>query len=296
MFQGVYTAIVTPFRADGSVDYECLKALVARQRDAGVAGIVPVGTTGESPSLSYEEHIKVIETVVEACGVGKVCCKDRPMVIAGTGANSTSEALELTRQAKSVGADATLQVTPYYNKPSQEGLYRHFMEVAEKGGLPVMLYNVPGRTSKEIDVETVARLASHEMVVAIKEAAGSVDRVSRILDVCELTVLSGDDALTLPMMSVGATGVVSVASNVIPKVMRELVVAALAGRWDEARTLHKCYYRVMNGFFLDTNPVPVKTALAMLGLCEETFRLPLCPMEPAVRDRLRDILDKSGVV
>ncbi len=296
MFQGVYTALVTPFRADGTVDYDCLRALVGRQCEAGVAGIVPVGTTGESPSLSYEEHIKVIETVVEACGVGKVCCKDRPMVIAGTGANSTSEALELTQQAKAVGADATLQVTPYYNKPSQEGLYRHFMEVAEKGGLPVVLYNVPGRTSKEIAVDTVARLAPHERIVAVKEAAGSVDRVSQIRDVCDITVLSGDDALTLPMMSVGASGVISVAANVIPKVMVELVAAALAGHWDAARTLHMCYYRVMTGFFLDTNPVPVKTALALLGLCEEVFRLPLCPMETSLRERLHAILEKSGVI
>ena len=296
MFQGVCTAIVTPFTASGAVDYDCLRALVARQCEAGVAGIVPVGTTGESPSLSYDEHIKVIETVAEACGVGSVCCKDRPIVIAGTGANSTSEALELTEQAKAVGADATLQVTPYYNKPSQEGLYRHFMEVAEKGGLPVVLYNVPGRTAKEIEVETIARLASHNMIVAVKEAGGSVDRVSQIRDVCDITVLSGDDILTLPMMIVGAVGVISVASNVIPKPMCELVAAALEGRWDEARALHTCYYRVMKGFFLDTNPVPVKTTLAMLGLCEEVFRLPLCPMDPSVRTRLQDIMEKSGVV
>jgi len=296
MFQGVYTAIVTPFRADGSVDYDGLRVLVGRQCEAGVAGLVPVGTTGESPTLSYEEHIKVIATVAEACGVGSVCCKDRPLVLAGTGANATAEALELTRQAKAVGADATLQVTPYYNKPSQEGLYRHFMEVAEKGGLPVVLYNVPGRTAREIGVETVARLAGHDMIVAVKEAAGSVDRVSRILDVCEITVLSGDDVLTLPMMAVGARGVISVASNVIPKVMRDLVASALEGNWESARTLHKCYYRVMNGFFLDTNPVPVKTALAMLGLCEEVFRLPLCPLEPALRTQLQEILEHSGVI
>jgi 4-hydroxy-tetrahydrodipicolinate synthase len=296
MLEGVYTALVTPFRADQSVDYDCLRALVARQREAGVAGIVPVGTTGESPSLSYEEHIKVIETVVEACNKGVTCCKDRLQVIAGTGANSTAEALELTRQAKAVGADATLQVTPYYNKPSQEGLYRHFTEVAEKGGLPVVLYNVPGRTAREIDVSTVARLAGHEMIVAVKEAAGSVDRVSQILDVCDITVLSGDDALTLPMMAVGATGVISVASNVIPKVMQTLVQAVQEGRWEEARALHRCYYRVMTGFFLDTNPVPVKAALAMLGLCEESFRLPLCEMESGLRDTLRGILVHSGIL
>lgn len=296
MLQGVYTALVTPFQANGEVDYDCLRALVARQCEAGVEGIVPVGTTGESPSLSYEEHIKVIQTVAESCGAGTACCKDRPLVIAGTGANSTSEALELTHQAKAVGADATLQVTPYYNKPSQEGLYRHFMEVAEKGGLPVVLYNVPGRTARAIDVETIVRLAKHDQVVAVKEAGGSVDRVSQIVDACDITVLSGDDILALPMMVVGATGVISVASNVIPKPIHEMVAAALDGRWSEARDIHKCYYRVMSGFFLDTNPVPVKTALAMMGLCEESFRLPLCNMESALRDRLHTILTNSGVI
>lgn len=296
MLQGVYTALVTPFGPDGGVDYECLRNLVARQKAAGVAGIVPVGTTGESPSLRYDEHIKVIATVVEACGAGGTCCKDRPAVIAGTGANSTLEALELTKQAKAVGADATLQVTPYYNKPSQEGLYRHFMEVAEKGGLPVVLYNVPGRTAREIAVSTIERLASHDMIVAVKEAGGSVDRVSQILDACEIHVLSGDDALTLPMMSVGAKGVISVSSNVIPEVMCKLVDAALEGRWAEAQTLHRCYYRLMTAFFLDTNPVPVKTALSMMGVCEETFRLPLCSMAAPLRDQLQEILEKSGVL
>jgi 4-hydroxy-tetrahydrodipicolinate synthase len=170
------------------------------------------------------------------------------------------------------------------------------MEVAEKGGLPVVLYNVPGRTSREIAISTIERLSHHDMVVAVKEAGGSVDRVSQILDACDIEVLSGDDALTLPMMSVGAKGVISVASNVIPQVMCKLVGAALDGRWEEAQSLHRCYYRLMTAFFLDTNPVPVKTAASMLGLCEETFRLPLCPLATSLRDQLQEILEKSGVL
>ncbi len=296
MFEGVYTAIITPFRQDGSVDYDCLRELVRRQREAGVDGIVPVGTTGESPVLDYEEHVKVIETVVEVCAETGTCCKDRMKVLAGTGANATAEALELTLRAKEVGVDGTLQVTPYYNKPSQEGLYRHFFEIAEKAGLPVVLYNVPGRTSREIDVETIRRLSEHPLIVAVKEAGGSVDRVSRILDVCDLPVLSGDDGLTLPMMAVGAVGVVSVAANLIPSVMRALVSAAQAGEWEEARKVHRCYYRVFSQLFLESNPIPVKAALAMLGLCEEVYRLPLCEMAPGVRAQLRETLERSGIL
>jgi len=292
MFTGVYTAIVTPFNADGSVDYGCLKALVARQAAAGVDGIVPVGTTGESPTLTVEEHSRVIDCVIEACGRG--CCCERMKVIAGTGANSTAEALELTRRAREAGADGTLQVTPYYNKPSQEGLYRHFATVADLG-LPVVLYNVPGRTSREISIDTIRRLAAHPSVVAVKEAGGSVDRVSQILDVCEIAVLSGDDGLTLPMMSVGAVGVISVASNIIPKVMAEMVQSALAGRWEEARKIHRLYYRLFTHLFLDTNPVPVKAAMAMMGLCREVTRLPLCEMDAANAATLKATLEGSGI-
>jgi len=304
MFSGVYTAIVTPFNSDGSVDYGCLKALVGRQAAAGVDGIVPVGTTGESPTLSYDEHSRVIDCVIEAArDAGKVsesgcgCCGGcgRLQVIAGTGANSTSEALELTRRAMSAGADGTLQVTPYYNKPSQEGLYRHFSAVADLG-LPVVLYNVPGRCSREISVDTIARLALHPSVVAVKEAGGSVERVSQILDVCDVTVLSGDDALTVPMMSVGATGVISVASNVIPKVMTEMVHAALDGRWEEARSMHRLYYRLFTHLFLDTNPVPVKAAMAMMGLCESVYRLPLCEMDTGLQMKLRSTLEGTGIL
>jgi len=298
MFRGVYTAIVTPFNTDGSVDYGRLKTLVERQAAAGVDGIVPVGTTGESPTLTCDEHSRVIDCVIEACGGGGGCggCScGRMKVIAGTGANSTAEAIELTKRAREAGADGTLQVTPYYNKPSQEGLYRHFSTVADLG-LPVVLYNVPGRSAVEISIDTIARLSAHPSVVAVKEAGGSVDRVSRILDACEIVVLSGDDALTLPMMSIGACGVISVASNVVPKVMAEMVHAALEGRWDEARAMHRLYYRLFTSLFLDTNPVPVKAAMAMLGLCEPVYRLPLCEMNANVAAQLRATLEGTGIL
>jgi len=282
MLEGVYTAIVTPFDRNGAVDYKSFRALIERQAEAGVAGIVPVGTTGESPTLNFDEHARVIDAAVSAC-------KGRLTVIAGTGANSTAEALQLTRHAIEAGADATLQVTPYYNKPNQEGLYRHFSAVADLG-LPVVLYNVPGRTGREIAVDTVARLARHPAVTAVKEAGGSVDRVSAILERCDVTVLSGDDSLALPMMAVGARGVISVASNVAPEPVARMVRLALEGRWDDARALHGKYYRLFTGLFLDTNPIPVKAALAMTGQIEEVYRLPLCPTTDTIRSQVRDIL------
>jgi len=282
MWSGAYTALVTPFRRDGAVDQERLRALVEFQIAEGIDGLVPVGTTGESPTLDYEEHIRVIAEVVQAA-------RGRVPVIAGTGANSTAEALELTRRAIEVGAQATLQVTPYYNKPSQTGLIRHFTAVADLG-LPVLLYNVPGRTACEIAVETVAELSRHPNIVAIKEAGGSVERVSRILDLCAITVLSGDDALTLPMMAVGARGVISVASNVAPRAVRDLVHAALEERWPEARALHRRLYPLFRDLFIETNPQPVKAALAMMGRLEEVYRLPLTEMAPANRKRLEATL------
>lgn len=282
MFEGVYTAIVTPFDSNGGVDYAALEALIARQIEAGIDGVVPVGTTGESPTLSFEEHNEVIRVAVRAAG-------DRLKVIAGTGANSTSEALLLTEHARDAGAHASLQVTPYYNKPSQEGLYRHFSAVADLG-LPVMLYNIPGRSGREIAVDTVCRLAEHPHVAAVKEAGGSVDRVSRLRQRCDLDILSGDDALTLPMLAVGARGVVSVASNVLPAELVSMVRAALDGNWAEAGRLHQRLYPLFVDLFIETNPIPVKAALAMQGLMEETYRLPLCSMDEALKARLRKTL------
>ncbi len=284
MFAGAHTAIVTPFDRQGRVDFGVFRDLIERQVEAGVDGIVPVGTTGESPTLDHDEHIKVIETAIEVC-------RGRVKVIAGTGANATREAVDLTGYALRAGADATLQVTPYYNKPNQEGLYRHFSEVADLG-LPVILYNIPGRCGVEIAVETVARLAAHPNIKAVKEASGNVQRVGQILARCPLCVLSGDDPLTLPMMAAGARGVISVAANVAPRPVVEMVRAALAGRWDEARRLHQDYVQLFSDMFLDTNPIPVKAALAMMGRIEEVYRLPLCPLAPALKERLADTLRK----
>jgi 4-hydroxy-tetrahydrodipicolinate synthase len=287
MFQGTYTAIITPFTSSGAVDYDQLKVLIERQAASGVDGVVPVGTTGESPTLNVDEHKQVIATAI--------ACKGSMKVIAGTGGNSTDEALELTRFAMDAGADGTLQVTPYYNKPSQEGLYRHFSKVADVG-LPVVLYNVPGRTSREITVDTVARLASHDNIVAVKEAGGSVERVSATLQACDITVLSGDDALTLPMMILGAKGVVSVISNVAPGTMVELTHAALKGDWVTAQACHNTLFPLMSGMLsLDTNPVPVKAALAMMNLCEEVYRLPLCSMDEQAKAILSTLLRDAGV-
>jgi 4-hydroxy-tetrahydrodipicolinate synthase len=288
MFPGAYTALVTPFGRDGAVDYGRLRELVEFQIAGGIDGLVPVGTTGESPTLDTQEHLEVIRVVVETAA-------RRVKIIAGTGANSTAEALELTAQAKAMGIDGTLQVTPYYNKPTQAGLIKHFSAVADLG-LPVVLYNVPGRAGCEIAVATVAELAKHPHVVAVKEAAGSVDRVSRLKAACEIEVLSGDDGLTLPMMSVGACGVISVASNVAPQAVADLVHAAAAGRWDEARALHYKYYALFNDVFIETNPIPIKAAVEMAGLGPAVYRLPLCEMAPANREKLRATLQACGVV
>ena len=279
---GTFTALVTPFNTDGSVDYSALRALVQWQVENGVTGFVPVGTTGESPTLEFPEHIQVITATAEAAA-GKT------VIIAGTGANSTSEAVELTRAILNAGVDATLQVTPYYNKPNAEGLYRHFAAIADLG-LPVVLYNVPGRAGKEIPLDVVARLASYPNIAAIKEAAGSVERVSAIRDICDLPVLSGDDSLTLPMISVGACGVISVASNVIPKEMSALVQLALANDLAGARELHRAWYPLFRDLFIDTNPIPVKTALTLMGRVGPTFRLPLCEPSESVREQLNRTL------
>ncbi len=287
---GTITALVTPFARDGSVDYGALRALVEEQTAAGVDGICSVGTSGESPTLTHEEHHRVIEKTIEFAA-GKCT------IVAGTGANSTAEALSLTRAAIACGgADACLQVTPYYNKPNPEGLYRHFMSVADLG-LPVILYNVPGRTGREIPLSVVKRLAAHPNVVAIKEAAGSVDRVSAVRDAAPgLTVLSGDDSLALPMIAVGAAGVISVASNVIPREMGDMVRKALAGDFVGARALHEKYYRLFRDLFIDVNPVMVKEALAAMGKCERVFRLPLCETDDAKLAQLKGTMKDLGLV
>ena len=287
---GTITAMVTPFGKDGAVDFARLAEFVDWQCESGVDGLCPVGTTGESPTLDYAEHQKVIEETIK-------CAKGRVKIIAGTGANSTAEAVTLTKAAIAMGgADACLQVTPYYNKPNAEGLYRHFMTVADLG-LPVVLYNVPGRSGREIPLDVVERLAAHPMVVAIKEAAGSVERVSAIKARCPgFTVLSGDDSLALPMIVVGASGVISVASDVMPKEISGFIRTALAGDMAKARELHLKYYRLFHDLFIDTNPVMVKEALAMMGRIDLVYRLPLCETTAANRERLAETLRELGVL
>ena len=288
--QGTITAMVTPFGKDGVVDYGRLAEFVDWQCESGVEGLCPVGTTGESPTLDHAEHHKVIEETIRFA-------KGRVKIIAGTGANSTAEAVSLTKAAIAMGgADACLQVTPYYNKPNPEGLYRHFMTVADLG-LPVVLYNVPGRSGREIPLDVVARLSSHPMIVAIKEAAGSVERVSAIKARCpNLTVLSGDDSLALPMISVGAAGVISVASDVMPKEISDFIRTALAGDMAAARALHLKYYNLFHDLFIDTNPVMVKEALALMGKIDLVYRLPLCETTAANRVKIAETLKELGVL
>jgi 4-hydroxy-tetrahydrodipicolinate synthase len=285
-FPGTYTALITPFR-DGKIDVAAFQSLIERQVAAGISGIVPVGTTGESPTLDTAEHLEVIRLAVEfAAG--------RCEVVAGTGANATAEAIELTVAAEKLGATGSLQVCPYYNKPSQEGLYLHFRAIAEATRLPIMLYSVPGRSSIEIAPETAARLAAAcSNIVAIKEAGGSVDRINQLVQALPtgFGILCGDDPLTLPFISCGATGLVSVAGNLIPEVIVALVNACLAGDFSQALTLQKRYYPLMRGLMtLDVNPVPIKSAVALQGHCLPDLRLPLAPLSAENAAKLSALL------
>jgi 4-hydroxy-tetrahydrodipicolinate synthase len=291
MFTGTYTALVTPFK-NGDLDADALRRLVRAQISAGVDGIVPVGTTGESATLDYEEHIEVIAYAVEFAA-GKI------KVLAGTGANSTSEAVFLTKGAEKVGADATLQVAPYYNKPTQEGLYQHFLEISRATKLPIILYSIPSRCGVEIAVDTVRRLAAATPRLAgMKEAGGNPDRVTQLRAALgkQFAIFSGDDSLTLPFMSLGAHGVISVASNVIPRPVAQLVRAAAAGDFARARKLHEQWHPLFRDLFIETNPIPVKAALAMLGLIEEEYRLPMVPMNPKNREILKATLIRCGLL
>ena len=291
-YQGLYTAIVTPFK-NGQVDYEAFKALIEAQIAGGVDGIVPMGTTGESPTVSTEEHLEVIRVCVETVA-------GRCQVIAGTGANCTAEAIELTKAAAAMGADGTLQVCPYYNKPNQEGVYQHFKAIAEATDLPIMLYSIPGRSGIEIAVDTVARLAADcPTIVAIKEAGGSVERVNQLVQALPegFAVLSGDDGLTVPFISCGAVGLVSVTSNVAPAEMKALVDAALNGDGKKALELQKKYYPLMKGLMsLDVNPVPVKAALALRGNIGWDIRLPLVPLAEEKHGKLADLLKSFNLM
>jgi len=290
MIEGAMTALVTPF-LDGQVDFARLRRNVAIQLEAEIDGLVPVGTTGESPTLDYDEHKQVIETVVDAAA-GKA------KVIAGTGSNSTEEALELTGFAKEVGADAALMVNPYYNKPTQEGLYRHFMTVADKIGLPIVLYNIPGRTNVTMTPATVERLARHPQIVAIKEATGSMDIATEIIARCDsdFVVVSGDDSLTLPLMAIGGRGVISVLSNLLPVRIKALVDAAAAGHFAEARDLHLQLFPVIKAMFIETNPIPIKTAMRLAGLDTGEMRLPMCEISDEHGAELERVLRENGVL
>jgi 4-hydroxy-tetrahydrodipicolinate synthase len=291
MFTGTYTAIVTPFK-NGQLDEAALARLVKHQIKGGVEGLVPVGTTGESPTVDFDEHIRIIELVVRLAA-GKV------KVLAGTGANSTSEAIGLTIAAEKAGADGSLQVAPYYNKPTPEGLYQHFKAIARNTKLPIILYSIPGRCGIEIAVPTVKRLAANcKNIVGIKEAGGNADRVSQLRAALgpKFEILSGDDSLTLPFMAVGAQGVISVASNVAPREVATMVRAFAVGDVKKALQIHQKLYPLFKDLFIETNPVPVKAALAMLGLVDEEYRLPLVQMSAANRAALKAAMKAAGIL
>jgi 4-hydroxy-tetrahydrodipicolinate synthase len=288
-FAGLTVALITPFR-NGEVDYEALRRLVDWHVEQGTDCLAPSGTTGESPTLDHEEHERVVAAVTEQAS-------GRIKVMAGTGSNSTREAIRLTRAARKVGADGALMVGPYYNKPTQEGYYRHFAAVAEAVDLPIILYNIPGRTGSNILPETLARLAELPTVVAVKEATGSLDQASQVAALCDLTILSGDDSLTLPLMSIGGRGVVSVVGNVVPRDMKALVRAFDTGRLDEARAWHRKLFPLCRDMLgAATNPIPIKTAMKFLGRDTGELRLPLCPMDAAGEARLRQTLLHYGLL
>jgi len=288
MFEGVTVALVTPF-SKGNVDYAKIEELVEWHIKQGTDCLLPCGTTGESPTLSHEEHEKVIDTVIKAA-------RGRVKVLAGTGSNSTSEALRLTKHAAAAGADGALLITPYYNKPTQEGLYRHFRAVAEAVDIPLVLYNVPSRTGVSIAPETVARLAELKNIVGIKEATGSIDQSSSIIELCNVTVLSGDDSLTLPIMAVGGKGIISVVANIVPADLKAMVAAYNRGDVAGAQKTHMKLFPLCRAMFFETNPIPVKTAMRMLGMINGEMRLPMCDMSQANEAKLEKAMKAYGLL
>jgi 4-hydroxy-tetrahydrodipicolinate synthase len=290
-FQGSFVAMVTPFR-NGKVDEAKVRELVEFHTSHGTDGLIPCGTTGESPALSHDEHRRVVELVVEAA-------RGRIPVIAGTGSNSTAEAIDLTRHAERAGATGALVVSPYYNKPTQEGLYRHFRAVAESVAIPILVYNIQSRTAVNVEVTTLERLVRDaKNVVGVKEASGSLDQMSQVVAACgpDFSVLSGDDNLTLPVLAIGGHGVISVIANIVPRETADMVHAALDGDWKRARELHYKLFPLARAAFLETNPIPIKEAMAMAGMIEPEFRLPMCRMGDANRERLRAILKSYALV
>jgi len=290
-FQGSFVAMVTPFR-NGKVDEAKVRELVEFHTSHGTDGLIPCGTTGESPALSHDEHRRVVELVVEAA-------HGRIPVIAGTGSNSTAEAIDLTRHAERAGAAGALVVNPYYNKPTQEGLYRHFRAVAESVAIPILVYNIQSRTAVNFETATLERLVRDARnVVGVKEASGSLDQMSQVVAACgpDFSVLSGDDNLTLPLLAIGGHGVISVIANIVPRETAEMVHAALDGDWKRARELHYKLFPLARAAFLETNPIPIKEAMAMASMIEPEFRLPMCRMGDANRERLRAILKSYALV
>lgn len=290
-FNGVFTALITPFGKDGAVDEDALRSLVDMQIDEGISGLVPMGTTGESPTLSHGEHIHVIEIVIDQAG-------GRVPIIAGTGSNCTDEAIDMTRSAMECGADASLQVAPYYNKPSQEGFYRHFSAIADAADIPQIVYNIPSRSGKNIDNETMLRLAAHPNIAGVKEASGDIPQVMDLINrkPDSFAVLSGDDNLGFPIITLGGCGIVSVASNLIPARMAELVSAALAGEYERARELHYELLPLFKVLFIDTNPIPIKYAMSLKGYSMENYRLPMCPMDEAGKEKVRKVLRDLSII
>ncbi|MDO8434625.1 MAG: 4-hydroxy-tetrahydrodipicolinate synthase [Candidatus Binatus sp.] len=290
MFNGALTALVTPFR-DGSVDETALRDLIEWQIQSGIDGLVPCGSTGESATLSHSEHDAVIKITIEQT-------RRRVPVVAGTGSNSTAEAIRLTAAAREMGADGALLISPYYNKPTQDGIFRHYKTIAASVDLPLIVYNIPGRTGSNIAPETFARLAEIKNVVGVKEASGSMDQSSDILHLCgeKLTILSGDDALTLPLMSLGAKGVISTTSNIMPREMHDLAAAALGKDFDRAREIHFQMLPVMRALFIETNPIPVKQALAFMGKCANELRMPLVTMTAGLAEKLRTAMKESHLI
>jgi 4-hydroxy-tetrahydrodipicolinate synthase len=289
--RGCGTALVTPFKRDGSIDEEALRKLVQFQLREGIDFLVPCGTTGETPTLEHGEYLGVIRIVAQEAA-------SKVPVIAGVGGNNTRKVVELAQEVESVGVQGILSVAPYYNKPTQEGLYQHFKEIAESTGLPVILYNVPGRTSSNLEPATVARLAKIPNIIGIKEASGSITQQMDVLAAVEpgFRVFSGDDAFTFPLMALGGVGIISVVSNEIPAQMTKLSGLCLEGKFDEARKLHFQLLPLMQANFLETNPIPVKAALAMMGLIEEIYRLPLVPMKPENRAKLEKAMATQGLL
>jgi 4-hydroxy-tetrahydrodipicolinate synthase len=289
--EGVYTALVTPMTAEGKLDEKALRRLVDQQMEAGIHGLVPVGTTGESPTLDGEECKRVIQITVEQV-------KGRVPVIAGAGSNCTAEAIHYARDAKSVGADATLQVSPYYNKPTTAGYLAHFRAIADAVDLPLIVYNIASRTGKNIDNATMLELAQHRNIVAVKEASGDINQVMDLIakKPSDFTVLSGDDNLVLPMMALGGAGVISVVSNLVPDRMVRFVKAALAGDWSAAKKMHYELLPLFRAAFIETNPIPIKAAMAMKGMVTETYRLPMCPLAPKNRDALQVVLKELKIL